>query len=121
MQLPREPGLRRRLAYGEHLRSRNFFNSFNSLNRNELLNFNINFNENKESGLNVKNLIKNSKIIIYKYNFFCSICQEDCQVYDKVETKILRELICEHSFHINCIDTWLSNNNSCPMCRKLLI
>mgnify|MGYP002507798640 CR=1 FL=1 len=121
MQLPREPGLRRRLAYGELLRSRNLFNSFSRLNRNPSLNFNINFNENKEYGLNVKNLIKNSKIIIYKYNFFCSICQEYCLVSDKDESIILRELICDHSFHINCIDTWLSNNNSCPMCRKLLI
>ena len=125
MQLPREPGLRRRLAYGENLRNRNFFNNFRSLNVNRLLNLNtntlLNFNENKDSGLNVKNLIKNSKIIIYKYNFFCSICQEDCQISNKEDVSILRELICHHSFHIQCIDTWLSNNISCPICRKLLI
>jgi hypothetical protein len=125
MQLPREPGLRRRLAYGENLRNRNFFNNFRNLNTNRLLNLNtnilFNFNENKDSGLNVKNLIKNSKIIIYKYNFFCSICQEDCEISNKQDVLILRELICKHSFHIQCIDTWLSNNKSCPICRKLLI
>jgi len=27
---------------------------------------------------------------------------------------------CEHSFHINCIDRWLANNTTCPLCRMEL-
>jgi len=142
MQLPTEPGLRRRLAYGESLRRTRTFVQHRPLFHFDTNHFVTNhfvtnhFVTNKEEdGLNLKNLIKNSKIIIYKYNFFCSICQEDnmeCQNYnfDKKQIEfeknrnnkllILRELVCQHSFHIECIEKWLSTNKSCPMCRKSL-
>ncbi|KAJ0624587.1 putative transcription factor C2H2 family [Helianthus annuus] len=27
---------------------------------------------------------------------------------------------CSHAFHINCIDTWLLSNSTCPLCRNTL-
>jgi hypothetical protein len=42
----------------------------------------------------------------------CSVCQDDMVVGDNV----LR-LACCHTFHSECIMTWLHKNNNCPMCR----
>lgn len=42
----------------------------------------------------------------------CSVCQDDMKVGDNV----LR-LSCCHTFHSECIMTWLHKNNNCPMCR----
>lgn len=34
------------------------------------------------------------------------------------ESETLRSLpTCGHYFHIACIDQWLSNNSTCPLCR----
>jgi hypothetical protein len=43
----------------------------------------------------------------------CSICYDN---YNLNEYK--RELFCQHVFHKKCIDKWLKNNLSCPMCRQ---
>ena len=43
----------------------------------------------------------------------CSICRERF-----TENSIVRKINnCDHIFHINCIDTWLENNITCPICR----
>ena len=43
----------------------------------------------------------------------CAICQDDIK-----ETDSIRRLeFCDHEFHENCIDRWLLNNASCPLCR----
>lgn len=39
----------------------------------------------------------------------CAICFES--VCDG------RRLACDHTFHIGCIDTWLTKSRTCPMCR----
>jgi len=43
----------------------------------------------------------------------CSICMEDFEA----DTKI-RKISCCHLFHTKCLDTWLSENYKCPVCRK---
>ena len=43
----------------------------------------------------------------------CSICLTNYQ-----ENDLLKLLPCTHRFHSNCIDPWLSLNNSCPVCRS---
>ncbi|XP_008443568.1 RING-H2 finger protein ATL74-like [Cucumis melo] len=44
----------------------------------------------------------------------CAICLAQFEVGDK-----LRMLpICNHGFHLTCIDTWLLSNFSCPNCRQ---
>ena len=46
----------------------------------------------------------------------CSICQTDFEGSD-----IVRRLNnCSHLFHLNCVDTWLSNHSTCPTCRNNL-
>lgn len=42
----------------------------------------------------------------------CSICTED------VGTKGVFNLSCGHLFHQGCLNPWLLNNNTCPMCRQ---
>jgi hypothetical protein len=43
----------------------------------------------------------------------CSICQEEFTTGQRLR----RIEECEHYFHKNCIDTWFSSHNTCPMCR----
>jgi hypothetical protein len=43
----------------------------------------------------------------------CSIC------LDKVESNVeIYKLKCKHVFHKSCIETWLKEKLSCPVCRK---
>lgn len=41
----------------------------------------------------------------------CSVCIEEISVEN------FKRLICGHAFHVACINTWLQENNNCPMCR----
>lgn len=58
-----------------------------------------------------KNLLQKSKISNSNKLLFCIICQDD------IYLDIIRTLQCSHSFHIECIDTWFTENNKCPQCR----
>ncbi|XP_028781090.1 E3 ubiquitin-protein ligase ATL42 [Neltuma alba] len=43
----------------------------------------------------------------------CAVCLSKFE-----DVEILRLLPkCKHAFHINCIDNWLENHSSCPLCR----
>jgi hypothetical protein len=46
----------------------------------------------------------------------CAVCLEALQADD-----IARDLPCHHTFHRKCIDTWLSSNHTCPVCRQDLL
>ncbi|KAL7140838.1 hypothetical protein ABFS83_08G013900 [Erythranthe nasuta] len=51
-----------------------------------------------------------------KEPFDCPVC-----LCEFTETDQLRLLpMCSHAFHINCIDTWLLSNSTCPLCRATL-
>ncbi|XP_006831989.1 PREDICTED: E3 ubiquitin-protein ligase RNF6 [Chrysochloris asiatica] len=43
----------------------------------------------------------------------CSVCISEYRAGNK-----LRQLPCRHEFHIHCIDRWLSENCTCPICRQ---
>ncbi|XP_019055076.1 PREDICTED: E3 ubiquitin-protein ligase RNF13-like [Nelumbo nucifera] len=42
----------------------------------------------------------------------CAVCLENFKVGDKC-----RLLPCRHSFHANCVDSWLLKTPICPICR----
>ena len=44
----------------------------------------------------------------------CSICINQIQEGEEI-------LNCGHTFHFSCIQRWLRNNNTCPMCRSQVI
>ena len=47
----------------------------------------------------------------------CVICLEDFE--DGESCQVLPH--CKHIFHTNCIDHWLRNNPTCPVCRNCLL
>uniref|UniRef100_A0A3Q0T253 RING-type E3 ubiquitin transferase n=1 Tax=Amphilophus citrinellus TaxID=61819 RepID=A0A3Q0T253_AMPCI len=46
----------------------------------------------------------------------CSVC-----INEYIQGNKLRRLPCSHEFHIHCIDRWLSENNTCPICRQPIL
>ena len=45
----------------------------------------------------------------------CTICMTAYAEGDRI-----RELPCSHEFHVHCIDRWLWENSTCPICRREL-
>ncbi|KAL6899764.1 hypothetical protein ACP4OV_006422 [Aristida adscensionis] len=61
-------------------------------------------------------------VVIFKESFLiretqCSVCLADYQPDERLQ----RIPPCGHTFHINCIDHWLSTNTTCPLCRVSLL
>ncbi|XP_050225550.1 RING-H2 finger protein ATL46-like [Mercurialis annua] len=56
------------------------------------------------------------EIVGLKEHFDCAVCL--CEFTEKDKLRLLP--ICSHAFHINCIDTWLLSNSTCPLCRGTL-
>eukprot|EP00580_Thalassiosira_gravida_P018976 CAMPEP_0201666452 /NCGR_PEP_ID=MMETSP0494-20130426/8062_1 /ASSEMBLY_ACC=CAM_ASM_000839 /TAXON_ID=420259 /ORGANISM="Thalassiosira gravida, Strain GMp14c1" /LENGTH=870 /DNA_ID=CAMNT_0048145693 /DNA_START=62 /DNA_END=2674 /DNA_ORIENTATION=+ len=50
----------------------------------------------------------------------CIICQSPLLDVDDVEVKVYR-LPCYHCFHEQCLQQWLHNHSSCPVCRFDLV
>jgi hypothetical protein len=46
----------------------------------------------------------------------CSICLAEYE-----QDQQLRILPCKHEFHTTCIDPWLGNKPSCPLCRASVL
>ena len=44
----------------------------------------------------------------------CSIC------FSSIKAKNAFKLPCDHIFHEDCINKWSNQNNSCPLCRKII-
>ena len=49
----------------------------------------------------------------------CYVHATDCSICLEKNNKS-RTLKCGHSFHDSCIDTWLSNHDTCPCCRVII-
>ncbi|KAF6201457.1 hypothetical protein GE061_003848 [Apolygus lucorum] len=43
----------------------------------------------------------------------CAICIDPYR-----QSEVVRTLVCNHEFHKECIDPWLLENRTCPMCKK---
>ncbi|KMZ69036.1 E3 ubiquitin-protein ligase, ATL family [Zostera marina] len=53
------------------------------------------------------------EIVGSKEQFDCAVCL--CEFDDEDKLRLLP--MCTHAFHLNCIDTWLLSNSTCPLCR----
>ncbi|XP_027121338.1 RING-H2 finger protein ATL46-like [Coffea arabica] len=51
-----------------------------------------------------------------KEPFDCAVCL--CEFSDQDMLRLLP--LCSHAFHLNCIDTWLLSNSTCPLCRSVI-
>lgn len=51
-----------------------------------------------------------------KEPFDCAVCL--CEFSEQDKLRLLP--LCGHAFHIDCIDTWLLSNSTCPLCRGTL-
>lgn len=51
-----------------------------------------------------------------KEPFDCAVCLCEFGAEDRLRLLPL----CGHAFHLNCIDTWLLSNSTCPLCRGVL-
>nr|XP_043634583.1 RING-H2 finger protein ATL46-like [Erigeron canadensis] len=49
-------------------------------------------------------------------SFDCAVCL--CEFCEMDKLRLLPA--CSHAFHIECIDTWLLSNSTCPLCRNAL-
>ncbi|KAB1212192.1 RING-H2 finger protein ATL46 [Morella rubra] len=49
--------------------------------------------------------------------FDCAVCL--CEFSEQDKLRLLPT--CSHAFHIDCIDTWLLSNSTCPLCRRTLL
>lgn len=61
-------------------------------------------------------------IIVYKESFSirdsqCSVCLVEYQAEDRLQ----HIPACGHTFHMDCIDHWLSTHTTCPLCRLSLV
>ncbi|KAJ8753609.1 hypothetical protein K2173_022850 [Erythroxylum novogranatense] len=52
-----------------------------------------------------------------KEPFDCAVCL--CEFSNQDKLRLLP--VCSHAFHIDCIDTWLLSNSTCPLCRGTLV
>ncbi|XP_051149631.1 RING-H2 finger protein ATL47-like [Andrographis paniculata] len=56
-------------------------------------------------------------IVGLKEPFDCAVCL--CEFSEQDKLRLLP--ICSHAFHIDCIDTWLLSNSTCPLCRAVIL
>lgn len=110
--LPPLPGLERRLAYGNYVRSRQFRQRTDLWTYERLVEL-----EDVQRGVPMSLLSSSSKLQVATGSTFCVVCQETC----KEHVDVVRVLKCGHSFHMCCIDTWFINHVKCPLCGYLLV
>lgn len=61
-------------------------------------------------------LFSYKEVVGPKEPFDCPVCL--CEFTENDQLRLLP--MCSHAFHINCIDTWLLSNSTCPLCRGTL-
>lgn len=58
-------------------------------------------------------LFKYQDLLGLKEPFDCAVCL--CEFSEQEKLRLVP--ICRHAFHMNCLDTWLLSNSTCPLCR----
>ena len=49
---------------------------------------------------------------LHKQDFCCAIC-----LGDETDDGIIKTLLCNHTYHQECIEEWFEKEQSCPLCR----
>lgn len=77
-------------------------------------NLNSNNTRNNRNNNSLRLVNSNSELQVYRglNRERCSICYNNIKYGD-----IVRKLTCNHLFHQNCVDTWLEDKSTCPLCR----
>ncbi len=70
-----------------------------------------------ENGLSKARCGLTSLILMSRHEEACSVCLGEYEVNERVK----RLPPCGHEFHEACIDLWLTNHVTCPMCRCSLL
>ena len=76
----------------------------------------VRFLSNNENNKIIKNLNTNTSLKILKESEFCSICLNEIKT-----TEIARVTNCKHTYHSNCLDRWLEEKSTCPLCKNNLL
>lgn len=58
-------------------------------------------------------LVPKCEKIKHKHEDECPICSQDYKIGE-----FKRKLSCNHEYHKKCIDKWLKDYLTCPICRK---
>lgn len=58
------------------------------------------------------NVVKKDDLEMKDFSETCAVCIETYRVAD-----VIRILPCKHQFHKSCIDQWLLEKRTCPMCK----
>ncbi|KAL4479919.1 hypothetical protein ABPG74_020435 [Tetrahymena malaccensis] len=117
--------------YLQMINSQSRFSQSSQSQNNSTLNETFNQNQNNNNN-NLRNsirsevasdLIKQKDFVVYgddsesveKQEFTCSICQIQIQLQEKVI-----HLQCKHLYHSDCLQVWLVNHHTCPLCRQVV-
>lgn len=83
-------------------------------------------NNNRPAGLTTEQIADNSTVMTYAAtddtdnqpsSSICSICTLEYEPQQQIRSLDH----CDHTFHTSCIDRWLSDHNTCPLCRANVI
>jgi len=72
-----------------------------------------NLNNSHENDQSPDDQVSVKKIRINHVEDRCTVCMDNFEKDDK-----LNLLPCKHYFHMNCLQGWLSDHNSCPVCKR---
>jgi hypothetical protein len=83
-------------------------------------------NNNRPAGLTTEQIADNSTVMTYAAtddtdnqpsSSICSICTLEYEPQQQIRSLDH----CDHAFHTSCIDRWLADHNTCPLCRANVI
>lgn len=114
-----QPGLARRLKYSIELYERRRRQLFMPTQQPFIL-AGISVMKNSDAkGLVSEKLFDNSSVHVMLNEFnsssMCPICIEPFVLHC-----IYRKLVCNHIFHVECIDKWFVSETTCPYCRNCM-
>ena len=73
----------------------------------------------EEQPLSLTQLLENTELSLYttgEEDTMCTVCRLNIQ-----DNSIIRKINgCGHKFHQSCLDNWLKNHHTCPICRHSL-